>query len=176
MLGRARALPTPTRVRWGAGVMTKVTGRWVAKAEAEIRAAQERGEFDNLPGMGKPLPGRNVPYDESWWITSFLRRQDVPADLLLPAPLLLRKKIEQPPTRYATCPPRSRCERTWPISMPRCWPGCVTPRVPGWSSARSTSTRRCAAGGGPPDHHQRRNTHPFCWPANDRRGSTGWRW
>lgn len=104
MLGRARALPTPTRVRWGAGVMTKVTGRWVAKAEAEIRAAQERGEFDNLPGMGKPLPGRNVPYDESWWITSFLRRQDVPADLLLPAPLLLREKIEQLPDEVRDLP------------------------------------------------------------------------
>jgi hypothetical protein len=104
MLGRARAPPTPTRVRWGAGVMTKVTGRWVAKAEAEIRAAQERGEFDNLPGMGKPLPGRNVPYDESWWITSFLRRQDVPADLLLPAPLLLREKIEQLPDEVRDLP------------------------------------------------------------------------
>ncbi|WP_341715653.1 DUF1992 domain-containing protein [Micromonospora sp. FIMYZ51] len=67
---------------------------WEASVEAQIRSAQERGEFDNLPGAGKPIPGRGLPYDESWWIKSFLEREQVPTDLLLPTPLLLRRRIE----------------------------------------------------------------------------------
>ncbi|GAA2223810.1 DUF1992 domain-containing protein [Micromonospora olivasterospora] len=81
-----------------------MTGGWEAKAEAEIRTAQERGEFDNLPGMGKPVPGRNLPYDEAWWIKSFLRREELPTDLLLPTPLLLRKRIEQVPDEVLDLP------------------------------------------------------------------------
>ncbi|MTK02158.1 DUF1992 domain-containing protein [Micromonospora sp. CP22] len=68
--------------------------RWEASVEAQIRSAQERGEFDNLPGAGKPIAGRGLPYDESWWIKSFLEREQVPTDLLLPTPLLLRRRIE----------------------------------------------------------------------------------
>lgn len=33
-----------------------------SRIEQEIRAAQERGEFDNLPGYGKPLP-KDPGYD-----------------------------------------------------------------------------------------------------------------
>ena len=70
---------------------------WESAIEAKIRSAQERGEFDNLPGAGKPLPGRNEPYDEMWWIKSFLKREELPGDLLLPTPLQLRRRIEQLP-------------------------------------------------------------------------------
>lgn len=72
-------------------------GGWEAAVEAQIRMAQERGDFDNLTGAGKPLPGRDDPYDEMWWIKGLLEREDLPTDLLLPTPLLLRKKIEQLP-------------------------------------------------------------------------------
>jgi hypothetical protein len=36
---------------------------WV---ERQIREAQERGAFDNLPGAGKPIPGIAEPDDEHW--------------------------------------------------------------------------------------------------------------
>ncbi|MFI7522917.1 DUF1992 domain-containing protein [Micromonospora globbae] len=78
--------------------------RWEAGVEAQIRAAQERGEFDNLPGAGKPIPGRNMPYDESWWIKSFLQREKLPTDLLLPTPLQLRRKIERVPEEVRDLP------------------------------------------------------------------------
>jgi hypothetical protein len=78
--------------------------RWDATVEARIRTAQERGEFDNLPGMGKPIPGRGQPYDESWWIKSFLEREALPTDLLLPTPLLLRRRIEQVPAEVRDLP------------------------------------------------------------------------
>ncbi|MFJ8689398.1 DnaJ family domain-containing protein [Micromonospora wenchangensis] len=77
---------------------------WEASVEAQIRSAQERGEFDNLPGMGKPIPGRDLPYDESWWITSFLEREALPTDLLLPTPLQLRRRVEQVPDEVRDLP------------------------------------------------------------------------
>lgn len=81
-----------------------MTNIWEAAVEAEIRSAQERGEFDNLPGAGKPIPGRNLPYDESWWIKSFMQREKLPSDLLLPTPLQLRRRVEQVPDEVRDLP------------------------------------------------------------------------
>jgi hypothetical protein len=39
-----------------------------AYVETAIQQAMRRGEFDNLPGAGKPLPGLNGRYDPDWWI------------------------------------------------------------------------------------------------------------
>ncbi|MDG4781388.1 DUF1992 domain-containing protein [Micromonospora sp. WMMD961] len=81
-----------------------MTEAWEAAVEAQIRGAAQRGEFDNLPGMGKPIPGRGMPYDESWWIKSFLEREALPSDLLLPTPLQLRRRIEQIPDEVRDLP------------------------------------------------------------------------
>jgi DnaJ-like protein len=42
------------------------TGEWETVIDAIIREAQERGEFDNLPGAGKPLKLDNNPYADEW--------------------------------------------------------------------------------------------------------------
>ncbi|MEV1058549.1 DUF1992 domain-containing protein [Micromonospora chalcea] len=81
-----------------------MTTAWEAAVEAQIRSAQERGEFDNLPGAGKPIPGRDTPYDEGWWIRSFMEREQIPSDLLLPTPLQLRRRIEQLPAELRDLP------------------------------------------------------------------------
>lgn len=39
-----------------------------AFVEMAIQQAIRRGEFDNLPGAGKPLPGLNGRHDPDWWI------------------------------------------------------------------------------------------------------------
>jgi hypothetical protein len=39
-----------------------------AYIETAIQQAIRRGEFDNLPGAGKPLPGLNGRHDPDWWI------------------------------------------------------------------------------------------------------------
>jgi len=39
-----------------------------------IRVAQEKGEFDDLPGTGKPLPGAGTKDDDLWWVRSWLKR------------------------------------------------------------------------------------------------------
>jgi hypothetical protein len=62
---------------------------WV---ERQIRAATERGEFDNLPGRGKPIPGAGQPYDELWWVKDKLRRENAS---YLPPVLALRKEAEE---------------------------------------------------------------------------------
>ncbi|GLZ33736.1 DUF1992 domain-containing protein [Lentzea sp. NBRC 105346] len=57
---------------------------WV---DRQIREAQERGEFDNLAGSGKPLPVE--PYDEDWWIKKKVREEE---GTVLPASLQLRRE------------------------------------------------------------------------------------
>jgi hypothetical protein len=61
---------------------------WV---ERRIREATERGEFDNLPGAGKPIPDLDKPHDELWWVREKLRREDF---AYLPPTIALRKEAE----------------------------------------------------------------------------------
>jgi len=49
-------------------------------ADNKIRAAIEAGEFDNLPGLGKPSPLIDEPYDPLWWVRRKLRQEELPAD------------------------------------------------------------------------------------------------
>jgi Domain of unknown function (DUF1992) len=62
---------------------------WV---ERRIREATERGEFDNLPGAGKPIPELDKPHDELWWVREKLRREDF---AYLPPTIALRKEAEE---------------------------------------------------------------------------------
>lgn len=43
-------------------------------AENRIRQAQEEGAFDDLPGLGKPIPDIDEPYDPLWWVKQWMRR------------------------------------------------------------------------------------------------------
>jgi hypothetical protein len=61
---------------------------WV---ERQIREAQERGEFDDLPGAGKPLPGLTGQYDEMWWVRQVVEREQIST---LPPMLALRREAE----------------------------------------------------------------------------------
>ena len=71
--------------------------RYESVVDRQIRLAQERGEFDNLPGAGKPLPGRGEPDDELWWVKSYIRREGLSTEPLLPASLQLARQIERLP-------------------------------------------------------------------------------
>ena len=78
---------------------------WV---DRQIREAQERGEFAELPGFGKPLPDAAQPYDEMWWIRQKMAREGVTA--MLPPALALRKEIEDA-LEAATRAPSERAVR-----------------------------------------------------------------
>lgn len=62
---------------------------WV---DDQIRHAHERGEFEDLPGKGKPLTGLDGTHDELWWVKQWLQREGVS---YLPLPLALRLEREK---------------------------------------------------------------------------------
>ena len=72
---------------------------WV---EGQIREAMERGEFDNLPGAGQPIPGLNGRDEEDWWVKRLLEREKLP--MPLPASLALRKEVAGLPETLADVP------------------------------------------------------------------------
>ena len=39
-----------------------------------IREAMESGDFDDLPGTGKPIPGAGSVDDEMWWVRDWIKR------------------------------------------------------------------------------------------------------
>lgn len=47
-------------------------------ADRIIREAMEAGEFDDLPGTGKPIPGAGSFDDEGWWVRSWVERNRDP--------------------------------------------------------------------------------------------------
>jgi hypothetical protein len=61
---------------------------WVDK---QIREAEARGEFADLPGAGKPLESLNTPYDELWWVKRELHQEGLS---FLPPSLQLRREAE----------------------------------------------------------------------------------
>jgi Domain of unknown function (DUF1992) len=60
--------------------------------DRQIREATDRGEFDDLPGAGKPIPDLDKPHDDAWWIKEKLRRENLS---YLPPAAALRRKAER---------------------------------------------------------------------------------
>jgi hypothetical protein len=58
-----------------------------------IREAQERGEFDNLPGYGRPIPNLTGHGSSKDWVTGWVQREDLSG--VLPPELALRKEADQ---------------------------------------------------------------------------------
>jgi hypothetical protein len=61
---------------------------WETWIDRQIREAKERGEFDNLPGSGKPIADLGETHDEMWWIRQLVQRENIET---LPPALKLRK-------------------------------------------------------------------------------------
>jgi hypothetical protein len=71
---------------------------WESWIDKQIRDAMERGEFDDLPGKGKPLPDIDRPRDELWWVREKLKRENVQ---ILPPALQVRKDLDEGRDRIA---------------------------------------------------------------------------
>lgn len=67
--------------------------------EQQIRAAENDGAFDNLPGKGRPIPGLGAPRDDLAWIADKLRAENVDIGDVLPPALALAREVEQLPHR-----------------------------------------------------------------------------
>ncbi len=57
--------------------------------EQQLRLAMERGDFDNLPGAGKPIEGLGASHDPDWWLKKLVEREQLS---VLPPALALRKE------------------------------------------------------------------------------------
>jgi hypothetical protein len=72
-----------------------------SSVDRQIREAQERGEFDNLPGAGKPLGDLGDPNDADWWVRNYIKREKLDISGALPTPLALRKEAASFPESLA---------------------------------------------------------------------------
>ena len=45
--------------------------------ELSIQQAMRRGDFDNLPGTGKPIPNLGQIHDPDWWIREKIERENI---------------------------------------------------------------------------------------------------
>ena len=77
----------------------KRTGRSAARARIEhqaswvdqqVRVAMAKGEFDNLPGVGKPIRDLGGTHDPDWWVKKLIEREQITG--VLPPALALRKE------------------------------------------------------------------------------------
>ena len=77
----------------------KVSFRWWV--DRQIEQARERGEFDDLPGTGKPLPkptGNDAATD---WVLREVRRGGHDTKALLPPALALKREVQDLPDLLA---------------------------------------------------------------------------
>lgn len=59
--------------------------------EGQIRRAREQGQFDDLPGKGKPLADLRDAYDPLWWGKKLVKREGIS---VVPPALEIRKTVE----------------------------------------------------------------------------------
>ena len=60
---------------------------WV---DQQIRVAMAKGEFDDLPGAGKPIRDLGAQHDPDWWVKQLVEREQITG--VLPPSLQLRKE------------------------------------------------------------------------------------
>jgi hypothetical protein len=73
------------RAKRAAGERIRQQHTWV---DLQVRQAMERGDFDRLPGYGKPIEGLGTEHDPEWWLKGLIERERI---AVLPASLQLRK-------------------------------------------------------------------------------------
>jgi len=62
-------------------------GDFEANIDRIVRESVEAGDFDGLPGQGRPIPGAGTKDDAHWWVREWLKRNltetdnDDPADV-----------------------------------------------------------------------------------------------
>lgn len=57
--------------------------------DLQIKQAMERGDFDDLPGAGKPIKNLGTQHDPDWWVKQLIEREKITG--VLPPALQLRK-------------------------------------------------------------------------------------
>lgn len=69
--------------------------RYESVIDKQWRLAQERGELEDLPGAGRPIPGAGEAPDELWWVKGLIAREGLSTEPLLPTAVRLRKELDR---------------------------------------------------------------------------------
>lgn len=77
--------PDPDQGKAAARARIEQQQTWV---DLQVRQAMERGDFDDLPGAGKPIPDLGSTHDPDWWVRRLVEREHI---TVLPPALQLRK-------------------------------------------------------------------------------------
>lgn len=88
-MDEAPGTPRTGRARVTLGAMERP--RFETPVERAIREAQERGEFDDLPGAGRPLD-LGDPDDPLWWVRRKLSSEGLDLSAVVPPAVALRKE------------------------------------------------------------------------------------
>ncbi|GAB3400712.1 hypothetical protein GCM10027515_08870 [Schumannella luteola] len=76
-LRRQRRLRGEADLDEGSNATLWAPDQHTARIETEIQQAIRRGEFENLPGAGKPLRGIGGRMDEDWWIRQKIEDEEL---------------------------------------------------------------------------------------------------
>ncbi|HEX2893074.1 MAG TPA: DUF1992 domain-containing protein [Marmoricola sp.] len=80
----------PRDPRTGADSVAARIHQQASWVDLQIRQAVARGEFDELPGYGKPLTNLTTEHDPDWWVKQLIEREQITG--VLPPSLLVRKE------------------------------------------------------------------------------------
>lgn len=78
---------------------------WV---DLQVTRAMSRGDFDDLPGAGKPIDDLGAEHDPNWWIKKLVERENI---AVLPPSLQLRKEDAELDDRLDTLAVESEVRR-----------------------------------------------------------------
>jgi hypothetical protein len=139
---------------------------WV---DLQLRQAMERGDFDDLPGYGKPLQSLAAQSDPDWWVKQLIEREQITG--VLPPSLQLRKEDAELDGRLDRLATESEVRREveefnarvrWALYRPPEGPPMITPQrdveaeVIGWDERRRARRAARAASDGPAAPRRRR--------------------
>ena len=74
--------------------------KWESFVERQIAEAQEQGDFDDLPGFGKPMPDLGEPNDAWWWLRKKAKAENLS---ITPPAFQLRLEVERALEKVPEC-------------------------------------------------------------------------
>ena len=114
---------------------------WV---DLQVRRAVDRGDFDELPGLGKPIEGLTSEHDPDWWLKNLVEREQITG--VLPPSLQIRREDAELDARLDRMGSEAEVRRAvadfnervrWALYRPAEGPPMITPqREPGHEVVR----------------------------------------
>lgn len=149
---------------------------WV---DLQLRRARERGDFDDLPGYGKPIADLTDHHDPEWWVKRLVEREQI---RLLPPALQIRAEdaaladtLDRLPDEAAVRREVTQFNDRVRAALYRTWDGPpvvtaqrdVDSEIAAWRARRAARTARQAHAAAPTPSRRR------WWRRGLRRGTPG---